>query len=71
MSKQKKKRNKVYAGSNAANTRPAVTHIAAVNRSKYGQWWFERKRFARPILIAAGVLFVLVLVIIGIAGLLF
>ncbi len=52
--KQKKKRNKQYRGADAAMARPSVTRISAANRSKLGQWWFEHKRVARPVLIAAG-----------------
>ena len=62
MAKQKKKRNKVYHGADAVITRPTITHIEAVSRSKIGQWWFEKKRFAKPVLIATGV----VILIIGI-----
>ena len=51
--KQRKKRNKVYRGVDAAITRPIVTKISAANRSKLGQWWFDHKRIARPIIIAA------------------
>ena len=56
--KQKKKRNKQYQGADAAMTRPAVTRISAVNRSKLGQWWFDKKRIAKPILIGVGVIVV-------------
>lgn len=62
--KQKKKRNKVYTGVDAALDRPVVTKITAVNRSKIGQWWFDHKRIAKPILIGAGVAIVLVWLII-------
>jgi hypothetical protein len=62
--KQKKKRNKVYQGAEAAITRPTVTKITAANRSKIGQWWFDHKRIARPILIAAAVVTVIVILII-------
>jgi hypothetical protein len=51
MAKQKKKRNKVYTGADASVTRPTVTRISAENRNKVQQWWFEKKRFAKPILI--------------------
>lgn len=57
--KQKKKRNKQYRGADAAMSKPAVTRISAANRSKLGQWWFERKRIAKPILIATGVILVI------------
>jgi hypothetical protein len=62
--KQKKKRNKVYQGAEAAITRPTVTKITAVNRSRVGQWWFDHKRIARPVLIAAAVVAVIVILII-------
>ena len=50
--KQKKKRNKVYRGADASVTRPSVTRISAVHRSKPAQWWFDHKRIARPVIIA-------------------
>lgn len=65
MAKQKKKRNKVYAGSNAATTRPVVTHISAVNRNKASQWWVDNKRLARPVLIVGGIVIGLGIVIVG------
>jgi hypothetical protein len=58
MAKQKKKRTKVYTGADAADAKPVITRISAVNRSKLGQWWFDRKKFLRPILIAAVVILV-------------
>lgn len=54
--KQKKKRNKVYRGAEASLDRPVVTKISAVNRSKVGQWLYDRRQFRRPVLIAAGVI---------------
>lgn len=60
MAKQKKKRNKVYTGVDASVTRPVVTRIQAVKRNKVQQWWFDRKKVAKPVLIAAGVLLVVV-----------
>ncbi len=53
--KHKKKRTKQYRGADAAMSRPAVTRITAANRSKVGQWWFEKKRIAKPIIITAAV----------------
>ncbi|MDB5168563.1 MAG: hypothetical protein JWO55_821 [Candidatus Saccharibacteria bacterium] len=55
MAKQKKKRNKAYRGADASVTKPVVTKISAANRNKPQQWWFEKKRIAKPILIASGV----------------
>lgn len=60
MAKQKKKRNKAYTGSDAAITRPTITRIEAVNRNKVSQWWFEKKRIAKPALIASGVVILIV-----------
>lgn len=56
--KPKKKRNKQYKGAEASLDRPVVTRISAVNRSKFGQWWFDHKRIAKPVLIASGVILV-------------
>jgi hypothetical protein len=70
MAKVKKKRNKVYRGASAAHSQPSVTRIAAVNRSKPAQWLYDRRQLARPALIATVTLFVLILLIIGIAELL-
>lgn len=56
--KVKKKRNKQYTGVDAAITKPVVTHISAANRSKPGQWWFDHKRIAKPVLIATVVVII-------------
>ena len=53
MAKQKKKRTKKYTGADAAVTRPSVTRVQAVSRSRFGQWWFERKKIVKPVLITA------------------
>lgn len=53
MAKQKKKRNKTYTGADASVTRPTITRISAANRNKVQQWWFEKKRIAKPVGIAA------------------
>lgn len=58
--KPKKKRNKQYRGADAAMTQPSVTRISAANRSKFGQWWFERKRILKPVLITAAVALVVI-----------
>ena len=57
--KQKKKRTKQYQGIDAATSRPTVTRISAANRSKLGQWWFEKKRIAKPILITLLVIIII------------
>lgn len=60
MAKQKKKRNKAYTGADAAVTRPTITRIEAVNRNKVSQWWFEKKRIAKPALITSGVVILVI-----------
>jgi len=60
MTKQKKKRNKVYQGVDASVTRPVVTRISAVKRNAIQQWWFDKKRIAKPVLIAAAVAIVII-----------
>jgi hypothetical protein len=59
MAKQKKKRNKVYQGVDASISRPIVTKITAVKRNRVQQWWFEKKRVAKPALIIGGVAIVI------------
>jgi hypothetical protein len=63
MGKQKKKRNKIYTGADAAIERPIITRISAANRNKVAQWWFEHKRVMKPVLIAGGVIVALVILI--------
>lgn len=58
--KNKKKRNKVYRGADASVDRPTVTRITAVNRSKPGQWWYDNKKIAKPVLIITGIVAALV-----------
>lgn len=60
MAKQKKKRNKVYRGADASVTRPIVTRISAANRNAVSQWWFEKKRIAKPVLITVAVAIVVI-----------
>lgn len=61
--KTKKKRNKVYRGADAAIDRPVVTRISAVHRSKVGQWWYDNKKIARPVIIISVIVLVLGLLI--------
>lgn len=71
MSKQKKKRNKRYQGAEAAKVRPTVTRVKAVNRNRLSQWWFERKRIAKPILITAAVVIALAILLFEILRIIF
>ncbi len=63
MAKQKKKRDKVYKGSGAAVVRPSVTRVNAVKRNRVHQWWVDNKRIAKPALIAAGVVLIVIVLI--------
>ena len=61
--KAKKKRNKPYRGADAAVTKPVVTKLQAADRSALGQWWFDHKNVAKPVIITtAVVLFVVWLI---------
>ena len=60
MAKQKKKRNKPYTGADAALAKPNIVRIEAANRNKLGQWWFDNKRVAKPVLITVGVVLLIV-----------
>jgi hypothetical protein len=64
MAKHKKKRNKTYTGVDAAITQPIITRISAANRSKLGQWWYDNKRIAKPVIITSSiVLFVIIIIL--------
>ena len=58
--KAKKKRNKKYQGADASAKQPTVTKVTAVNRNRLSQWWFERKKVAKPVLIGALVVAVII-----------
>ncbi|OYW41892.1 hypothetical protein B7Z28_02005 [Candidatus Saccharibacteria bacterium 32-45-3] len=58
MGKQRKKRNKAYSGIDAAVSKPTVTKITAANRNRASQWWFDRKRVAKPVIIASAVIII-------------
>jgi hypothetical protein len=60
MTKQKKKRNKVYSGADASVSRPIITRLEAADRNKLSQWWFDRKRTLKPILITSAVVILVV-----------
>lgn len=61
MSKKAKKRTKRYSGEDAKQivaAEPVVHRYEAVQRSKFGQWWIDRKRVIRLSTIAGGVIVV-------------
>ncbi|MFZ2545169.1 MAG: hypothetical protein WAW80_04285 [Candidatus Saccharimonadales bacterium] len=66
----KKKRNKVYKGSVAAQ-RPVVMHVSAVKRNPAHQWWVDNKRIARPVLITVGIVIAVIIVIVGFIDIIF
>ena len=65
----KKKRNKKYHGSTATTNRPTITRVNAVKHHPVHQWWLDHKRVAKPIMIAAAIAAVIVIVLIGIIDL--
>lgn len=66
MAKNKKKRNKVYTGTDAAITKPVITKIEAVQRSKIGQFWFDKKKVIKPTLKVAGIAILVIFIIVEI-----
>ena len=60
MAKQKKKRNKIYRGTDASVTRPTITKISAANRNRIQLWWFEKKRLAKPIFTTTAIAIVVI-----------
>ena len=65
MSRRPKKRTKKYSGEDAKQTyagsgEPTVHRYEAVQRSKLGQWWFERKKLIRTVAIVVGVAILIV-----------
>ncbi len=67
----KKKRNKRYTGQNAATTQPQIVRLTAANRSKLGQWWFERKKFIKPVAITVVIVLLVIWCIIELVKLVF
>jgi hypothetical protein len=63
MAKQKKKRNKSYTGADAAISRPIITKLAAADRSKIGQWWFDKKTVLKPTIITSTVVIVIIVLV--------
>ena len=67
--KQKKKRNKKYAGTDARVTTPLVTKVSAEERSRAREWWLSNGRVVKFSGIALGIVAAIGLVISGIVGL--
>lgn len=60
MGKTKKKRNKVYRGADAKQATPQIVKVEAIDRSKPRQWWHEKKRIAKPVIITVTIALVVV-----------
>lgn len=71
MSKQKKKRNKVYTGAGSNAVRPKTIRVEAVQRGRMQLWWHERKRVLKPILIGTAVITVLAWLVYELLALIF
>lgn len=56
----KKKRTKKYQGAKSNSKRPTIIHVAAVKRSKHGQWWCDNKK---KVQIAASVIIVSIIMV--------
>lgn len=69
MAKIKKKRNKKYAGADAAQQKPTITRVQAVNRNPISQWLYERQRLLKTIGIGVIIVLALILIISGIVSL--
>ncbi len=68
MAKQKKKRTKKYQGVDAKVSTPHVLRVSAEERSRFKEWWLVYGQITRLVGIALGILFVVVLLVIGIIG---
>lgn len=70
MSRRPKKRTKKYSGEDAkqfnqsTSSEPVVHKYTAVDRGKFGQWWFEKKKLVRGIAIAVGVIVLVIWLIV-------
>ena len=68
MAKQKKKRNKVYRGSDARQTRPTIQRISAEDRGPVKEWIHNRRKFAKPLAFLFGAIAFVALIITAIVG---
>lgn len=77
MSRRNKKRTKKYSGEDAkqfnqpVSSEPVVHRYTAVQRTRLGQWWYERKRFAKPVGIAALVVLIVSWIVYELINLIF
>lgn len=69
MAKIKKKRNKKYTGVDAANSRPTITRVQAVNRSPLRQWIFENQKMLKLVRNILLIALVIAIIISGIISL--
>lgn len=76
MSRRPKKRTKKYSGEDAkrlqaSSPEPVVHRYEAVERSKFGQWWHERKKLIRTVAIVVGVVILVIWMVVEIVNLIF
>lgn len=77
MSRRPKKRTKRYHGEDAkhlqapVSSEPVVHRYSAVDRSPLKQWWFEKKKFVKPVAITSGVTLVVIWLVIELINLVF
>lgn len=71
MSKKTKKRNKKYTGTDAKVDRPNVTRVQAVSRSPAKQWWHDRKRILKPVIIVVIVVAIVVWLLVELIRMIF
>lgn len=64
MAKVKKKRNKKYQGQNSKISSPKTIHVRAVKRNKLQQWWFEKGKLFKPLIIS-GLVFLAIIILIA------
>lgn len=67
--KQKKRRNKRYQGADAKVTTPSVVRVSAEERSRFKEWWLVYGQLTRIAGAIVGIIFVLILLVVGIIGL--
>lgn len=69
MAKKIKRRPKKLK--NQLANKPVVTKISAVDRNVVSQWWFDKKRLIKPIVIVSLIVIVLVILIFEIYRIIF
>ena len=53
------------------NVAPTIVKVSAVKRHPLHQWWLDHKIYAKPALVITAIVVVILLVIVGIASIIF